>query len=211
MDAPRAHGFVTAAKCAIERRPDDLDAERLRHDQDQRRQFLRGFPPRPDLRHATPRTLTGGDFSLYTALFGGRFAVHSSAEFAKAIGYPGGPIDDLLVFHIVFGKTVTGCLAQRGGQLGYAGMHWLAPVYRGRHASATSEVIGLKENTNRKTGIVYVRTRGVKQNGTAVLEYVRWVMVESVTRATPAPDDMCRGCRPWSSRSFSAAPARRSM
>ena len=55
--------------------------------------------------------------------------------------------------------------------------------------SATSEVIGLKENSNRKTGIVYVRTRGVKQDGTAVLEYVRWVMVRKRDEAAPAPGD----------------------
>ena len=55
--------------------------------------------------------------------------------------------------------------------------------------SATSEVIGLKENSNRKTGIVYVRTRGVKQDGTAVLEYVRWVMVRKRDESAPAPGD----------------------
>ena len=55
--------------------------------------------------------------------------------------------------------------------------------------SATSEVIGLKENSNRKTGIVYVRTRGIKQDGTAVLEYVRWVMVRKRDESAPAPGD----------------------
>ena len=48
-------------------------------------------------------------------------------------------------------------------------------------------MIGLKENSNRKTGIVYVRTRGVKQDGTAVLEYVRWVMVRKRDEEAPAP------------------------
>ena len=43
-------------------------------------------------------------------------------------------------------------------------------------------MIGLKENSSRKTGIVYVRTRGFKQDGTAVLEYVRWVMVRQARR-----------------------------
>src|SRR5260370_4706721 len=56
--------------------------------------------------HATPRTVTAGDVSLYTALYGSRFAVQSSDHFARAIGYPNAPVDDLLVFNIVFGKTV---------------------------------------------------------------------------------------------------------
>ena len=93
--------------------------------------FFEDFRLGQTLRHATPRTLTGGDFSLYTALFGGRFAVQSSAAFAKAIGYPGWPIDDLLVFHIVFGKSVPDVSLNAVANLGYAGMQWLAPVFAG--------------------------------------------------------------------------------
>jgi 2-methylfumaryl-CoA hydratase len=66
----------------------------------------------------------------------------------------------------VFGKTVPDVSLNAVANLGYAGMQFLAPVFVGDTLSATSEVIGLKENSNRKTGIVYVRTRGVKQDGT---------------------------------------------
>jgi 2-methylfumaryl-CoA hydratase len=151
--------------------------------------FFEDFRLGQTLRHATPRTLTGGDVSLYTALFGSRFAVQSSAAFAKAIGYPDWPVDDLLVFHIVFGKTVPDVSLNAVANLGYAGMQFLAPVFIGDTLSATSEVIGLKENSNRKTGIVYVRTRGTKQDGTAVLEYVRWVMVRKRDESAMAPGD----------------------
>jgi 2-methylfumaryl-CoA hydratase len=151
--------------------------------------FFEDFRLGQILRHATPRTMTGGDFSLYTALFGARFAVQSSAAFAKAIGYPDWPLDDLLVFHIVFGKTVPDVSLNAVANLGYAGVQFLAPVCAGDTLSATSEVIGLKENSNRKTGIVYVRTRGVKQDGTAVLEYVRWVMVRKRDETAPPPAD----------------------
>ena len=56
--------------------------------------------------HATPRTVTVGDVSVYTALYGDRFAVQSSDAFAQSIGYPCSPIGDFLVFHFVIGKTV---------------------------------------------------------------------------------------------------------
>ena len=49
------------------------------------------------IEHATPRTITSGDVALYTALYGSRFAVQSSDEFARAIGYPRAPVDDLLM------------------------------------------------------------------------------------------------------------------
>ena len=53
-----------------------------------------------ELVHATPRTVTEGDVSLYTALYGSRFAVQSSDVFAGDLGLAGAPVDDLLVFHV---------------------------------------------------------------------------------------------------------------
>ncbi len=68
--------------------------------------FFEDFRIGEVLRHATPRTVTEGDRALYTALTGSRFALHSSDEFARALGLPRAPIDDLLVFHLVVGRTV---------------------------------------------------------------------------------------------------------
>jgi 2-methylfumaryl-CoA hydratase len=151
--------------------------------------FFEDFRLGQTIRHATPRTTTEGDAALYIGLFGGRFAVPSSAKFATAIGYRRAPIDDLLVFHVVFGKSVPDVSLNAVANLGYANCQFLAPVFAGDTLSATSEVIGLKENSNRKTGIVYVRTRGINQDGVAVLEYARWVMVRKRDEAAPAPAD----------------------
>ena len=141
------------------------------------------------IRHATPRTVTVGDVAVYNGVFGPRFAVQSSDDFAKAVGYPRSPIDDLIVFHIVFGKTVPDVSLNAVANLGYAGCYFRSPVYPGDTLTALSEVIGLKENSSRKTGIVYVRTTGYKQDNTPVLEYVRWVMVRKREEAAPAPGD----------------------
>jgi 2-methylfumaryl-CoA hydratase len=137
--------------------------------------------------HATPRTVTAGDVSLYTALYGSRFAVQSSDHFARAIGYPNAPVDDLLVFNIVFGKTVPDISLNAVANLGYASGRFLVPVYPGDTLSARSEIIGLNENSNRKTGVVYVRSTGFNAAGTAVLEYVRWVMVRKRDESAPSP------------------------
>src|SRR3569833_3109874 len=68
--------------------------------------FFEDFRLGEEIRHATPRTVTLGDVALYNGLFGSRFAVQSSDEFARRIGYPRSPVDDLLVYHVVFAKTV---------------------------------------------------------------------------------------------------------
>jgi 2-methylfumaryl-CoA hydratase len=88
---------------------------------------------------------------------------------------------------VVFGKTVPDISLNAIANLGYAEGRFLAPVYPGDTLSAASEVIGLKENSSRKTGIVYVRTTGRKQNGSMVLQYARWVMVRKRDENAPAP------------------------
>ncbi len=138
--------------------------------------------------HATPRTVMAADQSLYTALYGSRFALQSSDEFARALGYSHAPIDDFLTFHIVFGKTVPDISLNAVANLGYAEGRFLVPVFPGDTLSATSEVIGLKENSNGKTGVVYVRTEGRNQRDELVLTFVRWVMVRKRDEAATAPE-----------------------
>jgi 2-methylfumaryl-CoA hydratase len=151
--------------------------------------FFEDFRIGQTIRHATPRTVTVGDVALYTALYGSRFAVQSSDAFAKAIGYKHAPVDDLLVFHVVFGKTVPDISLNAVANLGYAACRFLAPVYPGDTLSSVSEVIGLKENSNRQTGVVYVRSRGFNQHGDVVLDYVRWVMVRKRDPNAPVKEE----------------------
>jgi 2-methylfumaryl-CoA hydratase len=139
--------------------------------------FFEDFKLGQTLHHATPRTLTEGDRALYTALYGSRFALQSGDAFAKHLGFHKSPIDDLLVFHTVFGKSVPDISLNAVANLGYAEGRFIKPVYPGETLSAVSEVIGLKENSNKQTGVVYVRTRGLNENDEMVLSYVRWVMV----------------------------------
>mgnify|MGYP003151754328 FL=1 len=156
-------------------------------DKTNRGNFFEDFVPGQVLRHATPRTVTEGEIALYTALYGNRFALQSSDMFAMALGYDGMPVDDMLVFHIVFGKTVPDISLNAVANLGYADGRFGVPVYPGDTLSAQSEVIGVKENSNGKTGVVWVRTTGTNQRGEEVLSYVRWVMVRKGDEAAPAP------------------------
>lgn len=139
--------------------------------------FFEDFALGQTLAHATPRTVTSGDAAIYTALYGARFAVNCADEFARNLGLPSAPIDDLLVFHLIFGKSVPDVSLNAVANLGYAGGRFGVPVFAGDTLSARSEVIGLKENSNGKTGTVYVRTVGTNQRNETVLEYCRWVMV----------------------------------
>ncbi|MGN6096553.1 MAG: MaoC family dehydratase [Bosea sp. (in: a-proteobacteria)] len=148
--------------------------------------FFEDFRLGETIVHATPRTVTAGDVALYTALYGPRFAVQSSDVFARAVGYPAAPVDDLLVFHIVFGKTVPDISLNAVANLGYADGRFLRPVFVGDTLSTTSEVIGLKQTSAGDAGIVYVRSIGRNQHGEIVLSYARWVLVRKRQPGTPA-------------------------
>lgn len=150
--------------------------------------FFEDFVASRELIHATPRTITTGDVALYTALTGSRFAVHCSEPFAKAMGYSQAPIDDLLVFHIVFGRSVPDVSVNAIANLGYAGLRFGVPVYPGDTLSARTTVLGVKQNSNGKTGVVYVRTSGVNQRAEMVLDFFRWVMVPKRDKTVPAPE-----------------------
>jgi 2-methylfumaryl-CoA hydratase len=140
------------------------------------------------IEHAVPRTVSGGERALYHALYPSRHALHSSDEFARACGLPESPLDDLAAFHIVFGKSVPDVSLNAVANLGYAEARWLRPVYAGDTIRASSEVIGLKQNSSGKTGVVYVRTTGRNQHGLPVMEFARWVMVRKNDTEAPAPE-----------------------
>lgn len=146
--------------------------------------------------HAVPRSVSGGERALYHALYPARHAVYSSDQFAQSCGLAASPIDDLAAFHVVFGKTVPDVSLNAVANLGYAEGRWLRPVWPGDTLRASSEVIGVKQNSNGKTGVVWVRTRGMNQRDETVLEYVRWVMVRKGDIAAPAPATVVPELRP---------------
>jgi 2-methylfumaryl-CoA hydratase len=152
--------------------------------------FFEDFRMDQRIVHATPRTATEGDIALYTALYGSRFAVNSSATFAASLGLPQPPLDDLLAFNLVFGKTVPDISLNAIANLGYAAGRFGVPLYCGDTISATSTVIGLKQNKDGQTGVVYVRSTGVNQRSEMVLDYCRWVMVRKKDPSAKPPEPL---------------------
>lgn len=150
--------------------------------------FFEDFHVGMEIRHATPLTVSEGDISLYRALTGSRHALYSADTFARANGFERLAVDPLLAFHVVFGKTVPDISLNAVANLGYADGRFPVPVYPGDTLHAVSEVIGVKQNSNGKTGVVYVRTRGYNQHGEEALSYVRWVMVNKRDPQSPAPE-----------------------
>jgi 2-methylfumaryl-CoA hydratase len=145
--------------------------------------FFEDFKVGQAFRHATPRTLTEADAALNIGLYGSRFAINSSDVFARALGLPRAPIDDMAVFHVVIGKTVSDISVNAVANLGYAEFRWGVPVFPGDTLSVSSTVLGLRENSNKQSGVVWVRSTGTNQRAEMVLDYIRWVMVHKRNHA----------------------------
>ncbi len=139
--------------------------------------FFEDFSLGEQIHHATPRTITEADATQYLSLTGSRYSLFCNQEFAKQLGFKGKPIDNFLVFHIAFGKTVNDISLNAVANLGYAELQFHLPTYPGNTLTLVSEVIGLKENSNGKTGIVYVSSKALNQDGHIVVSWKRWVMV----------------------------------
>lgn len=149
--------------------------------------FFEDFVFNEVIQHATPRTITAGDSALYIALTGARNPLHCSEPFAQSLGFKTTPIDDLLAFHIAFGKTVPDISVNAVANLGYADVRFLQPVFVGDTLSTSSQVIGLRQNSSGKNGVVYVRSTSINQRGEPVLSWVRWVMVHKNDLNRTAP------------------------
>ncbi|MCP4448760.1 MAG: MaoC family dehydratase [Myxococcales bacterium] len=139
--------------------------------------FFEDFTLGETLRHAVPRTLHGGDLSLYIAATGDRRPLNSSTPYATSLGFRREVVHELLGFHVVFGKSVSDISLNAVANLGYADLRFLEPVYPGDTLSSTSEIIGLRETSSGKNGVVYVKTRGLNQRDQEVLSFNRWVLV----------------------------------
>ena len=149
--------------------------------------FFEDFSIGQEVQHATPRTIGEGEVALYIALTGARQVVHSSDPLAQSLGYQSRPVDDLLAFHISFGKTVPDISVNAVANLGYADVRFLHPVYIGDTLNTRSTVIGLKQNSNGKSGVVYVRSVATNQLHQPVFSWARWVMVHKNDVNAPAP------------------------
>jgi len=146
--------------------------------------FFEDFAIGQKIIHPLPRTISDGDVSLYIAFTGSRFALHSSTKVAMDMGYASRPIDDILLFHLTFGKSVQDISLNAIANLGYAEMSFPNPAYIGDTIRMESTVIGLKENSNGKSGVVYVHSIGFNQHNNEILNFKRWVMVHKKDKTT---------------------------
>ncbi len=114
---------------------------------------------------------------MYIALTADRYPLHCDAEFARSLGFRRETVNDLLLFHMVFGKSVPDISLNAVANLGYADVRFGATVYPGDTVRARTTVLGRRESARGDTGVVWVRTSGYNQRNEEVLTFIRWVLM----------------------------------
>ena len=129
--------------------------------------FFEDFELGQQIECPIPRRIGEGEVAAYIALTGDRTPGYCG---------PAGLVHPLVVFHTVLGQTVRPVSLNARANLGYARMRWHRPLEVGATLRTTATIVGLKENSSRRDGIVWLETAGADAEG-EVLSYVRWVMV----------------------------------
>ncbi len=146
--------------------------------------FLEDFSCGDMIHHAIPRTITEGDASVFLGLTGTRYPLFCAKSFANSLGFKSTPVDDMLLFNIAFGRTVQDISLNAVANLGYAEVIFHTPVFIGDTISSQSEIIGVKENSNKTNGIVYIHSSSFNQENEKVLSWKRWVMIPKREKST---------------------------
>ena len=107
--------------------------------------FLEDFSLGQRIIHAIPRTISEGDAAVYLSLTGDRRPLFCSQTFALQLGHKKNPINDLLLFHVAFGKTVQDITLTSIATFGYAAVSFNKPDDAGDTIRCASMLIVVQE------------------------------------------------------------------
>ena len=128
--------------------------------------------------HRPGRTISETDNTWFTLLTMNTHPLHFDAEYGKASEFGRCIVASPLTLAIVVGMSVTDVSQKAIANLGWKELRMPAPVFAGDTLYAESEVLDKRESKSRPTaGLVTVRTRGRKTDGTVVCDFERTILV----------------------------------
>jgi acyl dehydratase len=134
--------------------------------------------------HRPGRTITEADNVWFTLLTMNQHPLHFDATYAAGTEFKRPLVNSCLTLSIVTGMSVADVSAKAIANLGWSKVELTAPVFVGDTIYADSEVLSKRLSQSRPgQGVVTVRTRGLKSDGTVFLVFERSVLVP--TRALP--------------------------
>ena len=140
--------------------------------------YLEDFKVGDVYEHRPGRTLTDADNIQFSLLTMNRHPLHFDAAYAAGTEFRRPLVNSCLTLSIVTGMSVADVSAKAVANLGWSKVELTAPVFVGDTVYAESEVLSKRLSKGRPgQGVVTVRTRGLKADGTVFLVFERSVLV----------------------------------
>lgn len=128
--------------------------------------------------HPLGRTLLAADNVWFTCLTMNTNPIHFDAVYAAESEFGKPLMNSCFTLSVVTGQSVTDLTQNAVANLGWDDVRLPHPVFEGDTIYARSEVLETRESKSRPhAGIVRVRTTGINQDGTPVIEFKRTFMV----------------------------------
>lgn len=146
--------------------------------------YYEDFEPGLVIGHALGRTISQTDNTWFTLLTANSNPIHFDHHYAAQTEFGRPLVNSTLTLAVITGLSVAD-ISQYAVNLGWDEVRMPAPVFEGDTLYAQSEVLSRRESKSRpKMGLVEIRTRGYKQDGTEVMSFRRTILVYK------------RGCEP---------------
>jgi itaconyl-CoA hydratase len=128
--------------------------------------------------HPLGRTVTQADNIWFTCVTMNTNPIHFDAEYSSHTEFGRPLVNSCFTLALVTGQSVTDLTVNAVANLGWDEVKLPNPLFEGDTVYARSEVLETRESKSRpKAGIVRVRTTGVNQKGTPVIEFTRTFLI----------------------------------
>jgi len=140
--------------------------------------YLEDFEVGAVYQHRPGRTISETDNTWFTLLTMNQHPLHFDAEYGARSEFGQRLVNSCLTLSLVTGMSVSDISQKTIANLGWNDVKLTGPVFVGDTLYAESEVLAIRESSSRPTqGIVTVRTRGLKQDGSEVIRFERAMLI----------------------------------
>jgi itaconyl-CoA hydratase len=128
--------------------------------------------------HPLGRTILDADNIWFTCLTMNTNPIHFDGEYARHTEFKKRLVNSCFTLSLVTGQSVTDLTMNAVANLGWDDVRLPHPLFEGDTVYSRSEVLETRESASRpNAGIVRVRTTGVNQDKTPVIEFIRTFMI----------------------------------
>ena len=140
--------------------------------------YFEEFEPGQNFKHWPGKTITESDDHLFCLITMNHHPLHLDDNYASKTQQGKAVVVGNLIYSVALGMSVRDISGKAIANLEVESLRHVAPTFHGDTIYGETEVLDKTESRSKDDrGVVYVETRGYKQDGTVVCTFRRKVMV----------------------------------